>query len=99
MTAAAIELVPAITDPMGRHWQQPKRENVLVDATHACCTRRDFEALLEYSSTIPDGKYVGKMWKRHEPPRWLLCWYSPGEPGFLKINARELIVVDEAEPA
>lgn len=92
---SVAQLLPAMTDPLGRHWQQPKRENVLIDDRHACCTRADFDLLPEYSATIPTGAYVGKMWKRRQPDRWLLCWYAPADkPDHVVVHWRELIVVD-----
>jgi hypothetical protein len=43
-----------------------------------------FDALLEYSCTIPDGKTIGKRWKRREPygapvkqARWFMGEYVP----------------------
>lgn len=89
-------VIPVITDPMGRHWQQPPHERVLVDETHAIVAKRDFDELLDYSNTIPDGKYVGKMWRReHARGKWLLCWYGPHvDPKSLSINYRELLVLE-----
>lgn len=89
--------IPRITDPMGRHWQQPPHHRVLVDDTHALLERRDFEQLLEYSGSIPDGKYVGKMWCCRIRETWLLCWYGKcDDPTMLAINRREILIADVA---
>ncbi|MDE1914692.1 MAG: hypothetical protein KGJ57_17670 [Sphingomonadales bacterium] len=36
-------------------------------------TRREFDALLEYSTTLPTGQTPGKAWKRRVP------WWAPKE--------------------
>jgi hypothetical protein len=81
-------MIPPITDPLGASWKQPKRENILIDGTHAVMSVGDFNSLLEYSSSIPSGVYPGKMWRRNDGlldrqylangrvPVWLLCWYA-----------------------
>jgi hypothetical protein len=55
-----------MTHPLSRHWDQPARDEILVDGTHACMTEATFAKLPEYSSTIPSGVYEGKMWRRHD---------------------------------
>jgi hypothetical protein len=91
MTAA--ELIPEMTHPLGQHWDQPKREDILIDREgRALVSTRVFKALPEYSSTIPTGVYEGKMWRRHEGDRWFLCWYGPSDkPDQCSINARILL--------
>ncbi len=89
----AVE-IPVITHPLGRHWDQPSRDAILLDLTHALMTETTFKALREYSATMPTGVYEGKMWRRHDgiyadglgrvteearaKAKWLLCWYGPG---------------------
>lgn len=92
-----------MTHPSGKYWDQPAREAILLDDTHAIMTRASFAALLEYSGTIPTGCYEGKMWRRHDgifagrdPAKcpWLLCWYGPSEkPDHCSVNAREILLV------
>ena len=88
--------IPAMTHPLSRYWDQPARDRVLVDDEHAVIARADFEKLAEYSTTYPDGKYVGKMWRRRSgPDDWLLCWYGEAdEPDMLTINFRKLLVCE-----
>jgi hypothetical protein len=80
-----------MTDPLGKYWEQPPREEILVDDTHAVMTKKNFEQLKDYSRSQPTGAYQGKMWKaqtleRLEKPdglyirwtgEWTLCWYGP----------------------
>lgn len=45
-------------------------------------TQAEFDALLEYSTTIPTGKTIGKQWKRQlyygkYRLEWLRCEYVP----------------------
>lgn len=98
--------IPPITDPLGRHWGQPDRTEILIDGTHAVMTTRTFELLAEYSATNPSGVYEGKMWRRHDglfdprclpkDRRWLLCWFGFSKigPGFVSNNYREILIAD-----
>ena len=89
-------MIPPITDPMGRHWDQPPREDILVDDEHAVMTASTFTALLEYSSSIPSGVYDGKMWRRHDYGDCLdlLMWFGPSDdPGKCKVNSRIILLV------
>lgn len=89
-------MIPPITDPMGRHWDQPSRDDILVDDTHAVMTVKTFTALLEYSTSMPSGVYDGKMWRRHDRCDCLdlLMWYGPSEKlGSCLINSREILLV------
>lgn len=100
------EVIPEITDPMGQHWPQPKRENVLVYPDFAYVSSVGFESLSNYSGSIPTGTYDGKMWRRqineHDcardkkaKPEWLLCWYGPcEEEGKIAIFRRPLRIFD-----
>ena len=95
--------IPPITDPLGRHWHQPATASILIDDKHAVMANSTFEALSEYSGTMPSGVYPGKMWRRHDglfddrcPPadrRWLLCWFG-GHADATKcsINSRLILV-------
>ncbi|WP_152338585.1 hypothetical protein [Pseudorhizobium banfieldiae] len=60
-------------------------------------TRAEFEALDEYSATLPTGTTPGKRWRRHdgaydpdcENPFWLIGEYDPDDDGkgpSIKIN-------------
>lgn len=43
---------------------------MLLDDTDAVMTRAEFESLHEYSSSIPGGTSIGKIWRRHNQPRY-----------------------------
>lgn len=68
--------IPQITDPLGRYWEQPSRDGILVDDKHALMDYRTFEKLLDYSSSQPTGVYPGKMWRSRRRDGWVLCWYG-----------------------
>lgn len=96
--------LPALDSPYGPNvWNQPPRDSIAIDATHALMTRGTFEALVEYSGSLPTGAYPGKLWRRHdgifdrqskEPPKWLLGWYGPtADPSKVSINFREVLIV------
>lgn len=63
-----------MTDPLGRHWQQPKnlRDRVVIYETHATISEHDWQQLSRYESSVPSGAYAGKVWRRYH---WL-CWYG-----------------------
>lgn len=96
-------VVPAITDPMGKHWTQPERAEIGIDDTFAVMGQAAFDRLGEYSCSMPTGTYEGKMWKasncydrtrdRSKPLRWRLCWFGRhDDPTKLSIHRREIIV-------
>ena|ERR1700694_5194054 len=101
-------IIPPIVDPMGRNWDQPPRSAITIDAENALMTKATFDALHEYTTTVPTGVYNGKMWKaqqhdglsrdgriliRDDKP-WLLLWYGPcDKPGHCSVNSREIILL------
>ncbi len=106
------QMIPPMTDPMGRYWHQPAPENILVDATHTLMTSATFAGLAEYSASVPSGIYPGKMWKRHDGafdrafrsrgglPVWRLCWYGPSKkgPDYCSVNSRVILLTDAELP-
>jgi hypothetical protein len=89
-----MNVIPPITDPLGRHWQQPNPSEIEIDDTHALMSQRTFDALLEYSASNPTGVYAGKMWRRHAGDLWLLCWYGESQigPGYVSNNYRAVLI-------
>lgn len=82
--------LPAMTDPLGKHWGQPKglRDLVRVYETHATVPEWVWRELPKYDSSYPSGVYAGKAWRRGP---WL-CWYGPLRKGVCRIGfARALI--------
>jgi hypothetical protein len=69
--------IPDMTDPLGAHWRQPSRDEILVDERHAVMRRATLQQLHEYSRSFPTGTYTGKMWRRSTATgEWFLCWYG-----------------------
>ena len=103
-------MIPKITEPLGKYWEQPDPSTILLDTTHALMTEANFKDLHEYSSTIPTGVYPGKMWKRydgvHDPRckredrQWLLMWYDeiPNQPDRCSINHRKILLLNGSFP-
>lgn len=88
-------MIPIMTDPMGRNWRQPDKDNILIDDTHAIMNKPDFDRLAEYSYLQPSGVYVGKMWKMQRGDTWYLCWYGVDpEPGYCSNNYRKILIID-----
>ena len=100
-------IIPVMTHPLSRGWEQPSTENILIDDTHAIMSKEDFSKLAEYSTSRPTGVYEGKIWKRNLyegslrsgykfSDVWTLCWYGysyNGNPEQCSINEREIILL------
>lgn len=71
------QIIPPITDPLGKYWQQPHRRFIELDDTHALMSEQTFKGLKEYSTSIPTGRYEGKMWKGFIKGEWYLVWLAP----------------------
>lgn len=77
-----IYSIPEITDPLGKGWGQPNRENIKLSLSHAWMDQKSFDQLLNYQSSDPTGVYSGKMWKRkirigqNRNSRWYLIFFD-----------------------
>lgn len=89
-------MIPPMTDPLGRHWRQPSRQEILIDEEHAVMTRSTFDKLAEYSTTRPTGVYPGKMWKAIYGNGAYLRWYGivEGRPDLCSNNQRLILLCD-----
>lgn len=103
--AADPNIIPPMTDPMGKHWDQPAREEILIDDTHALMSGSTFAALHEYSCSVPTGCYPGKMWRCHvgiydprckpEDRYWILRWFGFSSKGaaYCSNNVRRIVIL------
>jgi len=89
--------IPEMADLRGKYWEQPNRDDILIDDESALMNKESFKKLKEYSTSIPSGKYPGKMWKSNcGKELGYLVWFSVSEdPKFLDINHRNIIIVEE----
>jgi hypothetical protein len=82
-------------------WREKRASlSMLLDETDAVMSPAEFADLSEYSSSLPSGTYVGKLWKCRAAsgPRWLLGEYvDDATPGMIGIRWRHIHVV--ADPA
>lgn len=98
MIEDSLKTIPQISDPLGKHWEQPKREDLTIAGGNVFMSISDFGKLRNYSSSVPSGVYVGKMWKAQRRGIWFLCWFDVHpDPGYcsikhLKIRLRETFV-------
>lgn len=81
-------LIPDITDPLGKYWQQPLTKEILLTEKYAIMTPESRRLLKKYDESFPTGVYVGKMFER----RGDLVWFSecPNQK-YLNNNYREII--------
>ena len=86
------DVIPEMTHPLSKHWEQPDVKNILISESSAIVTKQDLEALSEYSCSDPTGVYEGKTWKRRdrESGGWLLCWFSYSSETHCKTNIRKI---------
>lgn len=87
------QIIPPITDPLGRSWRQPHRRFIELDNTHALMSEQTFKGLAEYSTSIPTGVYDGKMWKGYSNGEWYLVWFAPDkEHDKVRIEKRKILI-------
>lgn len=90
-------VIPPITDPMGKYWEQPDSSKILIDDTHAVMDAATFLKLHDYSYSQPTGVYPGKMWRSGRRvvggEKWFLKWYGLCEDiTVCSNNAREILI-------
>lgn len=87
--------IPPMTDPLGEYWVQPKLDQILVDDKTAVMKRDAFDMLHEYSFSIPNGTYAGKMWKLFNGKDWHLAWYEnmPNDTSKMAIKYRVIEIL------
>ena len=90
--------IPEMTDPLGAHWNQPSRDEITIDDTHALMSLETFEKLPEYSFSQPSGVYNGKMWRHLAGGgEWFLCWFGDStRPDCCSTYYRAICVVEES---
>lgn len=67
-------MIPEMIHPLGKHWQQPAREEILFDSDDPEVPVRipiaAWEKLPAYDYSDPSGVYEGKMWRCQGHLRW-----------------------------
>jgi len=91
--------IPPMTHELSSGWRNnPKIENIIINDETATMSRKDFDILLDYSSSVPSGVYEGKMWKNYAPTdeecnRWYLNWWgSSDDPNKCSHNKRRIVL-------
>ena len=72
-----------------------------MDQKTAYLTQEEFDALMEYSTTVPTGQMIGKQWKAQDGSgTWYLREYTKdpqGDPKMVAIETRKIEVVTARE--
>lgn len=90
------EIIPDMIHPLGKYWQQPNKDNIVIDDRNALMGKDSLDELHEYSMSIPTGVYAGKMWKAKVLNKWILRWFgSENDKGLLPILSREILISEE----
>lgn len=95
----AIDIIPPMIDPLGKHWKQPLPQFIFIRDGKAHMDAADFRKLSEYNTSIPTGVYPGKMWKRRQGDQYLLCWFGEEQKGNCEICFMPIEVAQEVVPA
>lgn len=86
--------IPPMTHPLSRHWDQPKREDILIDDHHAVMSQETFDQLHRYDGTYPTGAYEGKMWARQNNGVTWLVWYDVSkDPEKVSIQHAQILIL------
>ncbi|MGI2183387.1 hypothetical protein ACRN9F_14210 [Shewanella oncorhynchi] len=85
-------VIPPMTNPMGKGWTQPKPCDIELDDTHALMSKSDFDRLPVYSWSYPSGVYPGKMWAAKVDTGFQLRWFGNDENGRCQINSRSVLI-------
>ncbi len=92
-----LDIIPEMTDPMGRHWVQPNRKDLFFCNIRVHLTIKDFNLLRDYSWSNPTGTYAGKMWKAFYKGAWQLEWWiDDKQPGYVLLQRKLIRVVGAA---
>ena len=90
--------IPDMTDPLGKYWEQPNREDIAVDHSHAVMSMETFKKLKDYSRSQPTGTYPGKMWRAtyntKEGVQNLLYWFGEVHGTEIDVCNREVLFID-----
>lgn len=89
-------VIPPMTHPLSRAWDQPSTDKILIDDEHAVMDQQTMIQLKQYYPTIPSGVYAGKMWRAQtEHHGDFLMWYSDSDnPDKCCINSRQILLLD-----
>lgn len=74
---SALNVIPEMTNKLGKYWEQPERKNIFIDQDFAYMDKSTFNKLKQYDLSCPSGTYIGKMWKSMitDDTDWRLRWY------------------------
>lgn len=94
------KVIPEITHELGKHWEQPHRDMMMINDTEVYMRLGTFESLKDYSRSQPSGVYEGKMWKSQvyidndTVLTWILRWFGTSEdPNMCSNHWRRIILV------
>jgi len=71
-TCPACCEIPEMTDPLGKSWDQPDKEEIVLRDGMAWMSPEAFEKLAVYSFSDPTALYLGKMWRAERDGQWWL---------------------------
>lgn len=88
----AVNSIPPMIHPLGKHWKQPSVKDIELDDKHALMSQTLFNQLKDYSHSLPGGVYEGKIWRCRYSDGWLLRWWSNVDEKKCKCNQRIILI-------
>jgi hypothetical protein len=88
-------IIPIMTDPLGKYWDQCDTTKILCDDKFAKIKIEDFLKLHEYSRSTPSGVYTGKCWRMlTREGIWYIAWYGVDpDPNYRSNNYRQAQII------
>ena len=93
-------VIPRITDPLGRSWEQPNTELLRITDEFVYISTHAFTFLKDYTNSQPTGVYPGKIWKvkmftdKTKIPIWVLRWFgNSDDPNYVTNHWREIAII------
>lgn len=88
-------VIPLMTHPLGKYWEQPSLDKILIDDEYAVMTIETLKEIHDYSHSIPSGIYEGKIWRGSDDKKeWYLNWWGFGSsPEKVTHNVRKILIL------
>jgi hypothetical protein len=93
--------IPESESPYGANaFQMPDKDDIaFIEGKDFCYMKVEtFNKLLEYSTSLPSGVWVGKLWKAHrQDGNWYLMWYDKvNEEGKCPVGSKRIYVTNDS---
>lgn len=91
------DIIPPMTNPLGRGWDQPDLSKILYDAPEhvAIMDKKTLSKFLDYTGSRPMGVYEGKCWvENYKTPVLVYFDFYPENASMIKIKRIPIAITD-----